>query len=234
MGWVGGRWGCGGGGGAVGVGSGWEGVWGGVHEWHTLPTAYYSIRCDITPLLQQKYLLSANSCKQNYKTTTADEIVVSRRTGTSCRGVRHYSLSDPNAWWRHQMEKFSALLALHEGNLQVYSPHKGQRRGALVFSLVCAWTNGWANSRGAGDLRRHRAHYDVNVMEFCVEPCKCTDGVSMVTHHVFSGFPSVEISYHGNWSGSPNVNSDETPLTDNIPGLIFMMLFGFLAVIKLW
>ena len=44
------------------------------------------------------------------------------------------------------------------------SPHKGQWRGALMFSLNCAWTNGWANNRDAGDLRRHRAHYDVTIM----------------------------------------------------------------------
>ena len=43
-------------------------------------------------------------------------------------------------------------------------PHKGQWRGALIFSLVCVWINGWVNSREAGDLRRYRGHYDVNVM----------------------------------------------------------------------
>ena len=31
-----------------------------------------------------------------------------------------------------------------------------------MFSLTCAWANG--NNREAGDLRRHRAHYDVNAM----------------------------------------------------------------------
>ena len=46
----------------------------------------------------------------------------------------------------------------------VNSPHKGQWRGALVFSLICAWTNGWANNRDAGDLTRHHVHYDVTVM----------------------------------------------------------------------
>ena len=46
----------------------------------------------------------------------------------------------------------------------VNSPHKGQWRGALTFSLICAWTNSWANNGGVGDLRRHRAHYDVRVM----------------------------------------------------------------------
>ena len=44
------------------------------------------------------------------------------------------------------------------------SPHKGQRRGALVFSLIWAWINIWVNNDEAGDLRRHRAHYDVIVM----------------------------------------------------------------------
>ena len=46
----------------------------------------------------------------------------------------------------------------------VNSPHKGQWRGALIFSLICVWINGWVNNRTAGDLRRHRAHYDVIVM----------------------------------------------------------------------
>ena len=32
------------------------------------------------------------------------------------------------------------------------SPHKGQSRGALMFSLICAWINGWANKAGADDL----------------------------------------------------------------------------------
>ena len=44
------------------------------------------------------------------------------------------------------------------------SPHKGQWRGALMFSLICARINGWVNNGEAGDLRRHRAHYDVIVM----------------------------------------------------------------------
>ena len=44
------------------------------------------------------------------------------------------------------------------------SPHKGHWRGALKFSLICARKSSWANHRVAGDLRRHRAHYDVTVM----------------------------------------------------------------------
>ena len=69
---------------------------------------------------------------------------------------------------RHQMETFSALLALCEGNHRspVDSPHKGQWRGALMFSLIGAWTNGWANNRDDGSLRCYRAHYDVTVMKW--------------------------------------------------------------------
>ena len=44
------------------------------------------------------------------------------------------------------------------------SPHKGQWRGALMFSLICARINGWVNNREAGDLRRHPVHCDVIVM----------------------------------------------------------------------
>ena len=36
--------------------------------------------------------------------------------------------------------------------------------GALVFSLICVWINGWVNNREAGDLRRYPAHCDVTVM----------------------------------------------------------------------
>ena len=77
------------------------------------------------------------------------------------------------SWWRHQMETFSALLAICAGNSPVPGefPHKGQWRGALMFSLICAWINDWVNNREAGDLRRHRGHYDVNVMVLFVIEC---------------------------------------------------------------
>ena len=52
------------------------------------------------------------------------------------------------------------------------SPHKGQWRGALRFSLICTWINGWVNNREGGDLRRHRAHYDVIVMCQCLLKCR--------------------------------------------------------------
>ena len=48
------------------------------------------------------------------------------------------------------------------------SSHKGQWRGTLMFTLICTWINGWVNNGEAGDLRRHRAHYDVIVMGYYI------------------------------------------------------------------
>ena len=72
----------------------------------------------------------------------------------------------PMSWWRHEMEIFPPywpfVREIHRA--PVNSPHTGQRRGALMFYLICTWINGWVNNREAADLRRHRAHYDVIVM----------------------------------------------------------------------
>ena len=65
------------------------------------------------------------------------------------------------------------------------SPHKDQWRGALMFSLIFAWTNRWVNNRDAGDLRRHRAHYDVTVMDYhCV--CRCFYAPSVLWYLMFT------------------------------------------------
>ena len=46
----------------------------------------------------------------------------------------------------------------------VFTGLKGQRRGALMLSLICVLINEWENNREAGDSRRYRVHYDVIVM----------------------------------------------------------------------
>ena len=78
----------------------------------------------------------------------------------ACKGPVNHT------WWRHQMETFSALPAIFMGNSPVpmNSPHKGQWRGALMFTLICARINGWVNNREAGEWRRHRCHYYVIVI----------------------------------------------------------------------
>ena len=52
------------------------------------------------------------------------------------------------------------------------SLHRGQWHGAVIFSLICASINSWANNRDVGDLRRHRVYYDVAVMQLPIaSPC---------------------------------------------------------------
>ena len=68
------------------------------------------------------------------------------------------------------METISTLLAICREFTGLRSPHKGQWRGALMFSLICVWINGWVNNREAGDLRRYRAHYGVSVMNLRLHP----------------------------------------------------------------
>ena len=57
--------------------------------------------------------------------------------------------------WKHF--RMAGPLWIHRP--PVDSTHKGQWHGDLMFSLICARTNGWGNNRATGNLRRHRAHY---------------------------------------------------------------------------
>ena len=61
------------------------------------------------------------------------------------------------SWWRHQIETFSALLALCAGNSPVTGEFPAQKpmTRSLMFSLICAWIN----TREAGDLNIHSFEY---------------------------------------------------------------------------
>ena len=59
------------------------------------------------------------------------------------------------------METFSVLLAICAGNSPVNGEFPEQRPVTRSFDV---YFDIWANSREAGDLKRHRAHYDVTVI----------------------------------------------------------------------
>ena len=65
--------------------------------------------------------------------------------------------------WKHFPRYWPFVRGIHRS--PVNSHHKGQWRGALMFSLTCTRINGWVNNGEPGDLRRHLAHYDVTVMQ---------------------------------------------------------------------
>ena len=85
--------------------------------------------------------------------------------------------------WKHFSRYWPFVWGIHRS--PVNSPHKGQWRGALMFSLICSWINGWVNSGEAGDLRRHRVHFDLTVMPPIpsVPPCCYFVYLSYLCHH---------------------------------------------------
>ena len=66
----------------------------------------------------------------------------------------------------HQIETFFCVTGRLCGNSPVTGefPAKASDTELWCF-LICVWKNGRVNNREASDLRRHRAHYDVTVME---------------------------------------------------------------------
>ena len=74
----------------------------------------------------------------------------------------HFVAHDDVTKWKYFPRYWPFVREIHRS--PVNSPHKGQWRGALMFSLICPWINGWVNNHEAANLRRHRTHYDVIVM----------------------------------------------------------------------
>ena len=126
----------------------------------------------------------------------------------NCQSASAGSLSNIKTWWRHEMETFSALLAICAGNspVPVNSPHKGQWRGALMFSLICVWINSCVNSREADDLRRHRGHYDVSVKNLISRNLVCPWLCSQLSNYIdyfCTEHGSITVMQHFKMMGQP-------------------------------
>ena len=94
-----------------------------------------------------------------------------RREGQLSNGMSHWALHKyldskraHTKWWYWHSFDFAHDDVIKWKHFPRYwpvkSPHKGQWRGASMFTLICAWTNAWVNNRDDGGLRRHCAHYD--------------------------------------------------------------------------
>ena len=77
--------------------------------------------------------------------------------------LRCNKLSPFAAWWRHQMETFSALLAICAGNSPASGEFPAQRPVTRSFDVFFD-VRVWVNTCEAGHLRRYRIHYDVIVL----------------------------------------------------------------------
>ena len=65
------------------------------------------------------------------------------------RGI--IALHDDVIKWKHFPRYWPFVRGIHQWPMN--SPHKGQWRGALIFSWICVWINGWENIREAGDTK---------------------------------------------------------------------------------
>ena len=100
-------------------------------------------------------------------------IMHSWRLDVLCSGLIPMNVThDDVIKWKHFPRYWPFVRGIHRS--PVKSLHKGQWRGTLMFSLICARMNGWVNNCEAGDLRRLCAHYDVTVMTTC-SPCFTTE-----------------------------------------------------------
>ena len=113
-------------------------------------------------------ILTTNNLANNYQ--------LSRHWMSDMDELLHsHAMHDDVIKWKHFPRNWPFVRGIHRSTMN--SPHKGQWRGALMFSVICVWINGWVNNREAGDMRRYRAHYDVNVM-ITHSYCHCNCGLA--------------------------------------------------------
>ena len=117
--------------------------------------------------------------------------------------------------WRHFLRYRPFMWGIHWS--PVNSPHKGQWRGALMFSLISAWINGWVNNRETGDMRRHRAHSDVIVMTLWI--MRAGAPLALRLQWVYN--PWVVVAVAPCWVNSMGLNE---PLTSDFLHLFFTIM----------
>ena len=109
----------------------------------------------------------------------------------SCDLTRaRWNFHEGYAWWRHQMETSSALLAICAGNSPVSGEFPAQMPVTRSFYVFVDLRRiiGWVNNCEAGDLRRYRAHCDVTVMEWNQTLLLNRNGAELSAKHVVDNY----------------------------------------------
>ena len=83
--------------------------------------------------------------------------------------------------WKHFPRYWPFVRWIHRSPVDF--PHAGQWREALVFSLIYAWTNGWANNRDAGDLRQKWPSLPAHM---CVTRPRWVKYPNVISYHLFA------------------------------------------------
>ena len=142
----------------------WTSVWNLVKMKHN--TAWWSI-------CQYKFCWSSEGAH--------DDVIIAQSSRVNDRVIK----------WKHAPCYWPFVRGIHWS--PVYSPHKGQWRGALIF-FICAWINGWISNREADDLRRHRTHYDVTAMCYSLNVLPIFCAISDVDEFIiirFKSYPTI-------------------------------------------
>ena len=113
--------------------------------------------------------MRANSCGWEFVLYIKTHFYGEHSLHISWRSTHLLHLYFPFSWWRHQMEhvpRHWLFCGEFTGDCGEFTVHQWipltQTSDAELWWFL--WTNGWVSNQDAGDLRRHRAHYDVTVM----------------------------------------------------------------------
>ena len=142
---------------------------------------------DIWDVLYIKYLLSWNMRKRHW-CFECQAVMLQHNDSAYSTDNFH----DDVIKWKHFPRYWPYVRGIHRSS--VISPHKGQRHGALIFSLICAWINCLVNNREAGDLRRHRAHYGVTLRALWVQGFVVNHAIQTVSVNKFWVMPINKIA----------------------------------------
>ena len=135
--------------------------------------------------------------------------------------------------WKHFPRYWLFVWGIHR------SPVDSLTKASDAELWCFLWANGWANNRDADDLRRHRAHHDVNVMETCPFGC-CHTVWGSCAAETFSKFKKKNLTIWKNWDMRYGERSlvTETVLYSfsSLPGKYFFCkgVLGTLHHIRIW
>ena len=118
-----------------------------------------------------------------------DDHILSKLVLVSVSAKLIYLLNDDVIKWKHFSRYWPFVRGIHRSPRN--SPHKDQWRGALMFSLICAWINGWVNNREAGDLRRPLWRHCNGIYTFQNMTKKLHAICVSLTTHILSSRPFV-------------------------------------------
>ena len=113
-------------------------------------------------ILRPRTIISHGRCRMSRDLILVTWRFYASSTDLPAHTHRELGQHDDVIKWKHFPRYCPFMRGIHRS--PVNSPHKGQWRGALMFSLIRAWTDSWANNGDAGDLRCYRDHYDVIVV----------------------------------------------------------------------